>query len=277
MRWAFAALACAGCSQILGLQNTKFDFKDAMVDAPSVCDGAPACTSTTGRSACGYLVDTGANAGTALHVASPTGAACSGTSGPCAFTVYGQSEADFFGGAGTGQFPGTIDDCGRFVVQDLPATAANVAIVFTSSDAQVTALLVLDRATTPGTDTGLVAYPVTAATQTTWGTQLSTMLGGGYLVLLADAMKVPQASEVVWVDGGPIQGPPTTPWSAYFSGDKPFGTLDPSLRETGESGAAMVVPQNSSFMLGGAKTGRTCKQIAVQTVGGALIEVTLSC
>jgi len=149
--------------------------------------------------------------------------------------------------------------------------------VFTGSDAQVTALLVLDRPAMAGTDTGLVAYPVTAATQTTWGTQLSTTLAGGYLVLLADAMHVPQASEVVWVDGGPIQGPPATPWSAYFSGDKPFGALDAALRATDVSGAAMVVPQNSSFMLGGAKLGRTCKQIAVHTVGSTLIEVTLSC
>jgi hypothetical protein len=272
---ALALVLCAGCSQLLGLSNTKFDFKDAMTDAPSVCDGAPACSSMTGRSACGYLVDTGANAGTALRVASPTGGACSGSSeGPCALSVYGQSEADFFTGAAT-HVQGSIDDCGRFVVPDLPATAANVAIVFSGADHVTTALLVLGRPTTPGTDTGLVAYPVSTATEAAWGTQLSTTVGGGYLVLLARG-QLPQATEVAWVGGGPVPGPPKAPWAAYF-GDVPFGMLDPSATQTGSSGTALVVPQAGTFMLGGAKFGATCKQIAVQTVGAALIQVTLSC
>jgi hypothetical protein len=274
---ALVLVGCAGCSQLLGLQDTKFDFKDAMIDAPSVCDGAPACSSTTGRSACGYLVDTGANSGIALHVASPTGGACSGSSeGPCALSVYGQSEADFFAGAAT-QVQGTIDDCGRFVVPDLPTSAANVAIVFSGADNVTTALLVLDRPAMPGTDTGLVAYPVSTATEAAWSTQLSTTVGGGYLVLFARGT-VPQATEVAWVGGGPIMGPPRPPpWAAYFGGDTPFGMLDPSATQSEDSGTALVVAPAGSFMLGGAKFGATCKQIAVQTVGAALVQVSLSC
>lgn len=271
-------VACTGCAQLLGLDNTKFDYKDAHVDAPSVCDGAPACTSTTGRSVCGQLIDTGANAGVALRVASPTGAACTGTEGPCALAVYGQIASDFYAGSST-QVAGTIDDCGRFVVPDLDATAANVAVVVTGAANATSAALVLARPTSPGTDTGVLVYAVTTATQTAWATELSSGsppdLSSGYLVTQSDTSGA-LAGEQVWVNGGPVGGPPSQPWSAYFV-DKPFGMLDATQQMTGTGGSSLVVPQTGSFMLGGARTGKTCKQITVQPVANVLIHVDLSC
>ncbi len=279
MKLAALLLACTGCAQLLGLDSTKFDYKDAMVDAPSVCDGAPACTSTTGRSLCGIVIDTGTNAGAPLRVASPTGGACTNAEGPCALTVYGQTKADLFAGAAT-HVAGTIDDCGRFVVPDLDASAADVAVVLTAASNATSATLVLGRPTTPGTDTNVLAYSVAMTTVAAWGTQLSSAsppaITAGYLVTQADAAGAPLAGEEVWVNGGPVAGPPTVPWSAYFT-DKPFGTLDPAQKTTGAGGTSLVSPASGAFMLGGARTGKTCKQISVQVVTGVLIHVTLSC
>ncbi len=279
MKLALVLVACTGCAQLLGLDNTKFDYKDAMVDAPSVCDGAPACTSTTGRSVCGIVIGTGANAGTPLRVASPTGGACTTADGPCALTVYGQTKANFFAGAAT-QVAGTIDDCGRFVVPDLDPTAADVAVVLTAASNVKTATLVLGRPTEAGTDTNVLAYAVASTTATSWGMQLSPSspptISSGYLVTQADAAGAPLAGEEVWVNGGPVAGPPTVPWSAYFT-DKAFGTLAPGQTATAAGGTSLVVPATGSFMLGGARTGKTCKQITVQLVSDVLIHVTLSC
>ncbi len=55
----------ASCTQILGLDNTVLDAQP--IDAPSVCDGAPACTSVNGRSVCGQLFATGTSAGLPLR------------------------------------------------------------------------------------------------------------------------------------------------------------------------------------------------------------------
>jgi hypothetical protein len=292
VKLALVLVACTGCAQLLGLDSTKFDFKDAMVDAPSVCDGAPACVANTGRSVCGQLVDTGANGGALLRVASPTGTACSSTEGPCALAVYGQTKTAFFASSAT-RVAGTIDDCGRFVVPDLDATAADVAVVFTATTNVTTATLVLGRPTmtgtdtgvigygvttaTVGTDTGVIGYGVTTATEADWGSQLSTTISAGYLVTQVDTTGAPAVGFVDWVMGGPVVGPPVPPWDAYFSGGKAFGAFDPQQRMTDASGTSLVVPPTGSFMLGGARTGRTCKQIGLQLVPNALVHVALSC
>ena len=62
----------AGCASLLGLESTSFDQMDAPGDAPSVCDGAPLCTVTTGRSVCGQLFGTGDTAGMPFRTATPT-------------------------------------------------------------------------------------------------------------------------------------------------------------------------------------------------------------
>jgi hypothetical protein len=281
VKWAvlLVAVSASGCAQLLGLDDTKFLYKDASVDAPNACDGAPACVSMTGRSVCGQLFGTGAQAGELLRVAAPTGTACAAgsTDGPCALSVYGQSEASFFAGTSTDRIAGTIDDCGRFVVPDLDPTAPDVAVVFNGPNFVTTASLVLGRMTTQGVDKDVPAFAAVTTTLTDWGTQLSTTVSDGYLVTEADTSG-PLATEEVWVGGGPVSGPPNPPWSAYFTGGKAFGTLDPNVKMTDASGSSLVVPAASgSFMLGGKRMGHTCMQVSVEPVAGALIHITLSC
>jgi hypothetical protein len=281
MKLLLLLVAAAGCAPLLGLDNTKFLYKDAMTDAPTACDGAPACVATSGRLVCGQMFGTGSTAGQPLRVAAPTGGACTGTEGPCALNLYGQSVASFYVGGSTDRVSGTIDDCGRYVVP-LPETEADVAVVFSSAVHLTSASLLLGRMTTVGVDENVPAYPVLLTTATDWGTQLSgtspPTIDSAYLVTQADGSGVAQATEEVWVDGGPANGPPTTPWSAYFTGDAAFGTLDPAATMTDTSGSSLVVPSGSgSFMLGGKRTGKTCTQIMVQPVGNTIIHVTLAC
>lgn len=278
MRAALLLLIAAGCKQVLGLDDTKFAFKDGAIDSPSACDGAPACMSSTGRSVCGQLYQTGTAGGELLRVSSPTGAACTTTDGPCAFTVYGQAATSFYTGSTTDRVTGTVDDCGRFVVPDLPAAAADVAVVFEATDFATSATLVVGRMTSAGEDRGVTAFPVAMTTLTDWGTQTSTTLSYGYLVTQADAAGMPLATEEVWVGGGTVAGPPAPPWSAYFSGDKPFGAVSTTAVMTDTSGSSLVVPAaTGSFQLGGKRTGKTCTEIMVQPVAGTWIHVTLSC
>jgi len=279
---ALAALAASGCANLLGLDSTKLDFKDAMTDAPSACDGAPACTSTTGRSVCGQLLEVGANGGLPLRGAAPTGMACAGSSlGPCAFTVYGQDEISFFASTTTGRVTGSIDDCGRFVVPDLDATQANVAVVFAASGFETSASLVLGRPTMPGTDT-VVAYGVDMASVTAWGTQLSSATPpdttAGYLVAHVDSAGAPVATDKDRLNGADLPGPPTAPWVAYFTGSTAFGALDPTATATGPSGTSLVVPAAGTVTLSSARTGKTCTPMPMlQIIPMTLIYVALSC
>jgi len=203
---------------------------------------------------------------------------CGGT-GPCAFTVFGQAATSFYSATTTDRVTGTIDDCGRFVVPDLPTTAADVAVVFEATGFANSASLVIGRTTAAGEDRGVTAFPVATATLTDWGTQASTTLSYGYLVTQADAMGVPQATEEVWVNGGTVFGPQNPPpWSAYFGGDKAFGTVSTTATTTDASGSSLVVPAaTGSFMLGGKRTGKTCTQITVQPAANTFVHVTLSC
>lgn len=279
-----ALLACGGCAQLLGLDNTKFDQKDAPTDSPSVCDGATACVSTTGRSVCGQLLDTGTNAGQLLRVAAPTGEVCAAagaTDGPCALTIYGQASTSYFTAKTTDRVAGTIDDCGRYVVPDLDATVANVAIVIDGSTVSESATLLLDRMTVVGTDPGVDAIVVATTTVTAWGMQLDPAtppsVAGGYLVTFGGAQG-PQAAFRLRVAGAAVGGPPTQPWGAYFTGPPAFGDLDPTLMASDVSGTAVVVPPTGQISLGGTDLmGKTCTVVMVQTVANALIHVTLSC
>jgi hypothetical protein len=287
-RW-FLLLPLAGCAQILGLEDTEFNQKDGAVDAPSNCDGAPRCTATTGRSACGQLFETGTNGGTPMRVASPTGMTCSelgSSTGPCALSIQGQAKASFFSGAGTDVIAGEIDDCGRFVIPDLDASVADIAVVAKGgTDFVDSAVLLLGRSNGMGIDTKLVLPVVSAATETAWGTQLIASnppsLTGGYLVSYVDANGAPLTGFEIRVNtgggSGPVGQPPATPWGAYFSADIPFGTFDSALTNTQTSGTAAVVPATGTFMLGGQKTGRTCTQVSLQAVPTAIIHVVMRC
>lgn len=285
MRHCFLLLPLVGCSQILGLENTQFDQHDARVDAPSNCDGAPRCISTTGRSVCGQLYLTGDAGGQPMRVAAPTGMTCAGlgsSDGPCALSIFGQAKTSYFTAVGTDRIAGEIDDCGRFVIPDLDAAAADVAVVAKGGTEFIeSAGLLLGRMTTPGgSDKGLELPIVSAATEMAWATQLdpgtTPDVIGGYLVTYVNASAIAISGEELRVNGGAVNKPPAVPWGAYFSGAKPFGTIDPTLTTTQDSGTAAVVP-SGSFMLGGFRQGRTCTQVPLQPVSGAIIHVTLSC
>jgi hypothetical protein len=282
VKYAFVLLATTGCAQLLGLDNTKFDQKDAPTDSASVCDGAPACRFTAGRrSVCGVMTETGVSAGAAMRVATPTGRLCSATlstEGPCALTLYGQSKADYFAGMST-QIAGAIDDCGRYVVPDLDPNQTDVAIVFSGTGFVTSTTLLLGRPTGGGTDLGVVAPIIRTDTATRWGTQLSSgnppAVTGSYLVSYVTS---PFAATQLRVNGASVGKPPTAPWGAYFVGPQPFGDLDPALTETSETGSALVVPGTATFMLGGFHTGKTCiPPLTLQVINNVVISVRMSC
>ncbi|HUS29620.1 MAG TPA: hypothetical protein VMZ53_14000 [Kofleriaceae bacterium] len=280
-------LPLAGCAQLLGLDNTELEQKDARVDAPSVCDGAPRCTSTTGRSVCGQLSGTGAMGGMPMRVAAPTGMLCSETGsseGPCALSIQGQSKASFYAANGVDVIAGEIDDCGRFVVPDLDATATDVAVVAKGgTDFVDSAALLLGRPAMAGTDMNVQLPVVSAATETAWGMQLSSTnpptMTGGYLVSYVDMNGVVvEGLEIRMNTGsgsGPVGKPPSTPWGAYFTGS--FDMFDATLTTTQTSGTAAVHPPAGTFMLGGFRTGRTCTQVSLQGVPTAIVHVVVRC
>jgi len=285
MKRLLVLLPLVGCSQILGLDDTRFEQHDAHVDAPSSCDGAPRCISTTGRSVCGQLFRTGDAGGQPMRVAAPTGMRCAelgSTEGPCALSIFGQAKTSYFTAVGTDRVAGEIDDCGRFVIPDLDASVADVAVVAKGgTDYIESAALLLGRMTTAGgTDKGLDLPIVSAVTEMGWATQLdpgtSPDVIGGYLVTYVNSSGIAISGEELRVNGGAVNKPPALPWGAYFSGAMPFGTIGPTLTTTQDSGTAAVVP-SGSFMLGGFRQGRTCTQVPLQPVSGAVIHVTLSC
>jgi hypothetical protein len=273
----------AGCAQLLGLDSTTFEQKDAMVDAATVCDTAPVgCTSSgTGRTVCGQLLDTGATAGL-LRAPGFTGAACTtppSSDGPCALAVFGQPMASYFAGTGSDRIQGTVDDCGRFVVPDIPATVSDVAIVFDGATIVESATLLVGRPTVAGgTDEKLAAPVVRTTTETRWGQQIDSAnppgLTGGFLVSYtttsSDSIKAR-------VDGEFLKAAPTQPWGAYFVGATLFGDVDPALTSTDEAKSVLVVPGNGSHTIDGSRPGKTCSQVMIQSVGTAVVYVTLKC
>jgi len=281
---AGAALVLAGCSQLLGLEDTKFEQRDAMIDAPSTCDGAPRCMGTTGRSVCGQLYGTGAQAGQLLRVAAPTGETCassSSTEGPCAYTVYAQSVADYHAGTTASRIAGEIDDCGRYFVSDLATADTNIAVVFTGTDIVESVTLKLDRENAVGVDTGVDAPLVAMTLPMQWATQIDAAnpptISAGYLVTYVNALSQPIPMQELRVNGGMVGDPPTLPWGAYFSGDGAYNTLDPAAMSTGVSGSALVVPSATMFMLGGFRTGRNCTPVSVTPHPNAFIHLALDC
>lgn len=282
MRRGLAAVALAGatgCAQLLGLEETTFEPGDSGIDAPGVCDGAPACTSTTGRSLCGQLFGTGDRAGQPLRVAAPTGGACAPGSleGPCAFTVGALPKASLFASLPDGRVEGTVDDCGRFVVPDVDPSLPDVAVVVSGTDQHTTASLVLGRPPEVGEDRGIRALGVTSATVLAWGAQLRDPpvdAATGYLVEYTNGGNPVLGDAVAKDSGSPLTNPfGTVPWAAYFTGFEPFGVLDPTLTVTANSGSALVVPGGGIFSIDGFRTGRRCKISDLQQVTNTLVHI----
>ena len=282
MKLAFALPLLAGCAQLLGLDDTKFDSGDGGIDAPSVCDGVPmACTATTNRTVCGQLFGVNDTANVPFRLTAPAGMPCllGDTEGPCGLVVTGMPMQSFFDGSATGSVQGEIDDCGRFVVKDIDVAAADIAVVFNGTGFEQTATVVIGRETTVGQDTGVRAYAVTDATVMAWSDQIAPGMGvdvsTGYLVEYHDRGGAPVANDKVAIDmGSAFANPPgTVPWAAYFSGSARFGAVDPTQPATGESGTALAVLPGGTFGLEGLRMGARCKSYTLQQVGNTLIHV----
>lgn len=276
---AFALFAATGCAKILGLDDTTF-ASDADVE-PTVCDGAPQCTSSTGRSACGQLMQTGAEGGQPLRVAEPTGALCASitTDGPCAFGVVASAVDVYFAG-GAETVPGSVDDCGRFVVPDLDPAITSIALSFSAPIGYAqSATLVLDREAAPGTDQDLEAFVVSEATIQTWTTAVTTMdpvdVSSGYLVRYTSSMQMPVAGEQVAKDlSSPLMNAPgTVPWAAYFGESTPFGLLDLDLSATAAHGTAYANLGTGTFSLEGFRVGARCAVGGLQQLANTFIFV----
>lgn len=277
-------LLLAGCSQILGLEDTKYEQRDAMIDAPSSCDGAPRCTSSTGRSVCGQIYGADALAGQFVRADAPTGDSCAtlnSTTGPCAYQVYAQPLASYYANMTADRIAGELDDCGRFVVPDVDMAASKVAVVFTGTDIVESTTLVLDRPALMGVDESVKAPLIPMSALTDWATQVDPVtpptLSGGYLVTYINALGDPIPTQELRINGGAVGDPPTTPWGAYFSGPAPYGTIDAAATTTSPSGSALVVPAATMFNLGGFRPGKNCTPAMLVPHANAFIHLALSC
>lgn len=280
------AFISAGCSQLLGLDDTTYAPKDAPTDAPSVCDGAPACVdSGTGRSLCGQLVETGERAGTPLRVAAPTGAACpvDSTEGPCALDVYALPAQSLFDEDTVGRVDGAVDDCGRFVVADVDAGLDDVAIVVEGAGHRRVATLVLDRPVVTGADRDITGLAVTDLTAMAWASQLNPAAPPPFtraFLIRYERAGMPRSGMQVAKDGeSPMTNAVgTSPWARYTTGAAPFGAFDPTHTSTQDAGTAIaVIDSGSDVRIEGVRTGQRCGVSGLRPVSDALIFVTIEC
>lgn len=276
MKLAVASFALlAGCAQILGLDDTTLDRRDAAVDAPNVCDTpAFACSAATGRTLCGRLVEAGT--GAPYRVTNPTAQTCTTTEGPCNLTISGQSQATFFAGTSADRVMGQIDDCGHFMIPDVERAATNIAITITGSDVATSARLLFDLSVGSSTELGISALVVPTARKTAWAGALSiaeTAIASGYLVRYVTTQGIGVPAEEVRVSGATVGGPVTRPWAAYFTGD--FDAPDPALMATTTAGTALIAPPSGTFRIGGFHVGATCGRDGFQDVSNTLIYIVL--
>ncbi|MFN0251285.1 MAG: hypothetical protein ACKV2T_30700 [Kofleriaceae bacterium] len=268
----------SGCAKILGLDETTFT-QDAMIGPPT-CQGAPRCTSITGRSACGQLFQTGAEGGQPLRAAEPTGELCTSVAdGPCAFAVSALPVADFFAGAGT-PIAGAMDDCGRFVVPDIDPAIADVALSFAApSGFAQSATLVFAREATVGLDENLEAFVVSEPTIQQWTTAMTASMEpditSGYLVRYTASTQMPVEGEQVAKDASsPLMNEPgAIPWAAYFAASAPFGLLDPAQGATAAHGTAYANLGSGTFSLEGFRPGARCRVMGLQQIANTFIFV----
>jgi hypothetical protein len=286
--FAIAAL-CGGCASILGLDGTHFDQKDAAIDAANVCDGMQAVciVDDTTTTICGQILQAGASAGLALRAQQPTGQACGAggmVDGPCELTGQAFELQQFLGGGSLGA-PVTIDDCGRFSVENIDTNITDIAISFATlgggSDFVQTATLVDGLTLTPALVTAN-ALAVTPADEAGWSGMLgSADVSTGFLATFtADMMPLPGDAATIDGDGAFTNPPGTVPWAAYFS--DAFGSFAGSAvgsaAVTQASGAAFVDAgsgsgSDGSFQLAGVRTGRRCKLPPMQQLPGTLLVV----
>lgn len=280
---ALVCLALAGCAQVLGLDETRFesDGPDAAVDAAGPCDEVPAtCTSTTGRSLCGQLYLPG---GQPLRTTEDSPEPCQlGGTGPCAFSVTAINYAEYTS-ASPGPIAGTIDTCGRWQINDFDSTVPRAAVLFDAPGHIQTAALVDVDTTKAEAITGQRAYAVSMAQLVTWGNQVglseSPVASTGYLIEYRTAAGARSKDvRVTYDDEGPLSNPVgTAPWAAYFDGAEEFGTLAttfddpmPTVPRTDASGTALAVIE-TEIDVKGVRGGARCTAADLHQVPGALI------
>ncbi len=294
-----------GCQTLLGLDQTTFEPQDGSVrdaqdiDAPSVCDATPICTSSTGRSVCGQLYTVGGT-NLPLRAASPTGATCAAATdtGPCALTVTGHALADLYMPLGPAGTAGVIDDCGHYAVVDLPADGTDVGIVVASGagDHAQAVSPVLGRMKAAGVDRDVRAYALPTATVVAWAAEMAPAaptrmlaITEGFLVTYLRGGAPIDQKHVARNAESPLDGPlestmsPTVvgnaPWAGYFS-DVAFGTLDPA--NVGPGGTGTQVNGTAFADLGASVTkvagvGRSNRcDVALQRVPNSFVFITLA-
>jgi hypothetical protein len=272
VKLALLAVALTGCANLLGLDDTRLDKHDAATDG-GVCDGAPQCHFTSGRSVCGQIDKAGTAPGP-FRVPVPSGRPCTGSpQGPCALTITGDTLANYVAGNTSSRVTGSVDDCGRYAIPDLPASESDVVVIATGIGFVETARLVLGRPGGAGADEGMDAFVITPSAAGSWATQLSPSnppdVSSGFAVSFL-AGTSPVAMEQVDIDGSPAGAPPNPPWAAFYK-DTGFETLDPTLTATGADGTAFVVPRNqNSFDLRGTHAGKSCTQTGLNAVPNVL-------
>jgi hypothetical protein len=199
--------------------------------------------------------------------------------------VYGLPMTEFFAGTATGRVDALVDDCGRYVVPDLDANTADVAIVIEAAGYRRTTTLLVGRTTVFGADRDVEALAVTEATATAWATQLDGAappdVSAGILVRYTMA-GAPRSGMLVAKDGEtPMMNPAgTPPWASYFTGDAAFGSLDPTHTATQASGTALtVIDSTNTILLEGFRQGGglRCGVAGIQQVANTLIYVTIAC
>jgi hypothetical protein len=211
----------------------------------------------------------------------PKGVPCAmgASDAPCSLTVSGLPLASLFAGSTTGRVTGAVDDCGRYTLADLDATAADIAIVVEGTGFKRTASLVLGRVTAPGVDPETVALVVADATLAGWSAQITSGtapdMSAGYLIQYTTS-NAPLAGEVVAINGmTPFMNPVgTVPWASYYGGGASFSALDKAATSTQMTGTAFAVLGGGTFSLEGFRVGKRCKIANLSQVASSLIFVT---
>jgi len=284
---ALAFLALAGCAQVLGLDETRFESggPDAASDAAGPCDEVPAsCMSTIGRSLCGQLYAPG---GAPIRIENAASLQClPNGEGPCQFTVTAIAY-DQYTTAAPGPVIGSIDTCGRWQINDFDSTVARAAVLFDAPNhIQTAALVDVDTASADAV-TGLRSYAVSTDRLVTWGGQAGVLEGPiastGYLIEYRTRAGAPSRDvRVTYNNEGPLTNPVgTAPWAVYFDGTEEFGTIAttfdepmPTVPRTDPSGTALTVIE-TEIDVKGVRGGARCTAPDLHQVPGALIYVAI--
>ncbi len=267
---AGSTISWLGCAQLLGLEDTTLDRRDAAPDAPSVCDTpAVSCDPSNGLTVCGDLRTL---TGELFTVKEPTGLACTTLEGPCGLTVFAQPLSELFAGTPTGRVTAQVDDCGHYAVRD-QVNDRDVGISIQGADLHpVVRVVIHDPDDIVPVKRDIDATIVDGRKIGEWSTQLGVPVDALKQLYLARYRMMGGADSVMAarVMGDVTMKPPNTPWAAYFPGKN--DTLDPAL-DTGSE--TLISPGSGTFSVGGFRLGKTCQHVGLQSLS-AVVELVLT-